>query len=239
MVNALFSGLAFLGVIVAILLQREELKLQREELAQTREELRRQGEALEAQVSAVGQQRFDSTFFQMISLHHQIVESVDVWYKRSHRGREGLDRMFSLVTDKMPDVGLPAEKPSDLQKQVQAIAAGYRQIYDALESEVGHYFRNLYRIVKFVDEGEVEHKATYTGILRAQLSTREMGLLFYNLFGPGFEKFLPLAERYDLLANLPVDLIQLNHLEIINRYRGATAGPDWKRLVLENPSDPT
>jgi hypothetical protein len=36
-VNALFSGLAFLGVIVAIILQRQELELQREELRASRE----------------------------------------------------------------------------------------------------------------------------------------------------------------------------------------------------------
>ncbi|MEN9677081.1 MAG: hypothetical protein RIS76_2977 [Verrucomicrobiota bacterium] len=39
--NALFSGLAFAGVIFAILLQRQELALQREELQETREEMRR------------------------------------------------------------------------------------------------------------------------------------------------------------------------------------------------------
>ena len=36
-VNALFSGLAFAGLIATLLYQKEELKLQREELAQTRE----------------------------------------------------------------------------------------------------------------------------------------------------------------------------------------------------------
>ena len=35
-INALFSGLAFLGVIIAILLQRKELKDQRKELELTR-----------------------------------------------------------------------------------------------------------------------------------------------------------------------------------------------------------
>lgn len=48
--NALFSGLAFAGLIYAILLQREELSLQRQELAETRQELRGQKEALEAQL---------------------------------------------------------------------------------------------------------------------------------------------------------------------------------------------
>jgi len=45
MTNALFSGLAFAGVIYAILLQQQELSLQREELRMTREELSKSASA--------------------------------------------------------------------------------------------------------------------------------------------------------------------------------------------------
>jgi hypothetical protein len=44
-VNALFSGLAFSGLILAILLQRDDLDLQRQELTLTRQELARTAEA--------------------------------------------------------------------------------------------------------------------------------------------------------------------------------------------------
>lgn len=40
-VNALFSGLAFCGIIITILLQSSELKLQREEIKENRAELER------------------------------------------------------------------------------------------------------------------------------------------------------------------------------------------------------
>src|ERR1017187_7417404 len=46
-INALFAGFAFVGVVIAILLQREELSLQRQELKDTREELRRAAVAQE------------------------------------------------------------------------------------------------------------------------------------------------------------------------------------------------
>lgn len=46
-INALFSGLAFCGIIYTILLQRKELRLQREELVHTREELKRSADAQE------------------------------------------------------------------------------------------------------------------------------------------------------------------------------------------------
>ena len=45
--NALFSGLAFAGLIYAILLQREDLALQRTELELTRQELQRTAAAQE------------------------------------------------------------------------------------------------------------------------------------------------------------------------------------------------
>lgn len=57
-VNALFSGLAFAGLIFTIILQKKELALQREELTQTREELKGQKEQLEEQNKTLKIQRF-------------------------------------------------------------------------------------------------------------------------------------------------------------------------------------
>jgi septal ring factor EnvC (AmiA/AmiB activator) len=45
MANALFSGFAFVGIVYAIFLQREELGLQRDELRMTREELSKSAES--------------------------------------------------------------------------------------------------------------------------------------------------------------------------------------------------
>ena len=55
-INTLFSGLAFVGVIYAIVLQKEELRLQRKELIWTREELQRTADAQEKAREALGAQ---------------------------------------------------------------------------------------------------------------------------------------------------------------------------------------
>lgn len=55
-VNALFSGLAFGGIILTILLQRQELALQREELQHTREELKRSADSQEESQKALKRQ---------------------------------------------------------------------------------------------------------------------------------------------------------------------------------------
>ncbi|MYF74887.1 MAG: hypothetical protein F4175_16395, partial [Gemmatimonadetes bacterium] len=68
-INALFSGLAFAGVICAILLQKKELELQRKELKDTRTEIRGQKETLQ-------KQNFESSFFQLLGLYNDIVGSL-------------------------------------------------------------------------------------------------------------------------------------------------------------------
>ena len=54
--NTLFSGLAFVGIIYTIFLQRKELALQRKELELTRQELKRTAEAQEKSEKALVKQ---------------------------------------------------------------------------------------------------------------------------------------------------------------------------------------
>ena len=66
-VNALFSGLAFAGVIYAVLLQRKELELQRNELELTRTELKRSADAAQKQVDLINGQRRREDLYRLIS----------------------------------------------------------------------------------------------------------------------------------------------------------------------------
>lgn len=74
----------------------------------------------------------------------------------------------------------------------------YENIYKEHEEQIGHYYRHLYRIIKFIQdehfsnnskENEKEKKK-YRGILRAQLSSMELLMLFYNVvYSEKGEKF--------------------------------------------------
>ena len=70
-VNALISAFAFAGVIVAIFIQRNELRLQRKDLGLQRNEFSTQNETLKLQ-------RFENTFFNMLSLQQQIVNDPQI-----------------------------------------------------------------------------------------------------------------------------------------------------------------
>ena len=74
-VNALFAGLAFLGVVYAILLQKEELALQRQELQMTRDELRRTATAQEEASAVLANQFHLASLTARISAYAALIQS--------------------------------------------------------------------------------------------------------------------------------------------------------------------
>lgn len=78
-------------------------------------------------------------------------------------------------------------------------------------SELHHYFRNMYYVVDYIDKASGisdTEKRFYASLFRAQLSSYEIVLLFYNgITAIGEEKFKRLIERYSLLRNLDLDLL--------------------------------
>ncbi len=245
-VNALFSGLALAGIVISILLQRKELGYQRDELRATRLEFEIQNKTLK-------NQRFENTFFNLLSLHHQIVDSIDFEYE----DLKGLNSMTAFL-DKNRVKQYTTLKGRDVFKYK------YEKLYDNLreceneneeqtiydlhysqsQTDFGHYFRNLYRIIKFIDktvfvtfnefEGYNKFGATdkivklherlnykaryeYVAIVRSQISDYELLWLFYNcLNSNGIDKFKPLIERYTFFKNLPVD--RLHNPKLVDSY---------------------
>jgi len=194
-VNALFSGLAFAGVIIALYLQKQELSLQREELEETREELKGQKEQLEQQNLTFKKQRFENTFFQLLQSHQYIVESVITFEKMSgetfeHKGTGFFKKIYSVFKkEKMNDLAFTI---LDEAVFLNALNKVYPQFFHNYHDQLGHYFTNLYNIVKFIDRSEIDDKKFYTNLLRAKLSNNELLLLFYNcLYKYGKDKFKP------------------------------------------------
>ena len=223
-INALFSGLAFAGLIVTLLYQKEELKLQREELAQTREELKGKREEFEEQNKTMKRQRFENTFFNMLSLQQEIVANLtydevehvidfgnplnrDVKHTL-YNGRSIFREMYLNLT-----VSIPGNHSYMGIKR--AIEANDYGIYSYISSTTrfDHYFRHLYRIYKYVDSTELiedNERYDYACIVRSQLSDYELVMLFYSGLTAGRDKFKPLIEKYSVLNNLRKELLAHN-----------------------------
>jgi len=222
-VNALFSGLAFATLIYTTWLQRDELALQRQELAETREELKGQKEELRGQNSTLALQRFENTFFAMLRTHAEIVNAM-----RATDGNSKIVESRSCFSEWYSALGQSHQRYAIYEpgKTEEALEAVYQNFYPQHQANLGHYFRHLYRIVKFVHDSSVENKSIYTGLIRSQLSAYEQVLLFYNCISSlGNKKFKPLVERYALLENMPQKLLISPELHL-NMYASTAYGED-------------
>jgi len=221
--NALFSGLAFWGVIYAILLQKSELVFQREELELTRGEVRGQKEQLAAQNRTLKQQRFENTFFSLLTLFSNIVDSLEI-IRAARLGdppsvfAKGRACFSLFATEFSGEYGKQQKAHEDWGHRTLC-ATAYDHFVNSRQAFVGHYFRTLYNIVKFIATSEVENKQMYMNILRAQLSSSELTLLFYNCISKyGSDKFRPLIEQFGLLENMDFSsLINQKHRELFNK----------------------
>lgn len=132
-INALFSGLAFAGLITTILLQRREL-------AETRE-------AFEQQVVNVDVQRFDSTFFQLVALHN------DITAKLSVLGQDGRNAFFAFNEQlRQADDDFPAylalsklERP-EVRNIIQARTISAECKLKLLEADIANITESLAKV---------------------------------------------------------------------------------------------
>ena len=229
-VNALFSGLAFAGLIYTIILQRHDLKLQRRdlhyqrrdlelnrkeleltrmELELTRQEMEEQTAEFEKQNETLKIQRFENTFFNMMSQFQEVVNNLKV--SKDFYGSQGRD-CFEKAYVKNEQIEQSFNDFDHLSMSSIILRDGLNG-YNRSETPkyFDHYFRLLYRILKFVNDSKVitdyNQKYEYTAMLRAMLSRYELVWLYYNGLSYGVQKLKPLIERYAMLNNLRSELL--------------------------------
>ncbi|OFY16575.1 MAG: hypothetical protein A2X02_05400 [Bacteroidetes bacterium GWF2_29_10] len=183
-------------------LQRDELKLQRDEMAKNTEELSGQKQQLEAQNKTMTKQSFENTFFQLLNVHSNIVNAMEL--RKSTNLKEIIAKgrdCFKLYWDTEEHSKLLTSLQTD-HKLGYSIKEGICNIH-VEDSNIRNYFCNLYHIIKFVENSDIEDKKTYINFIRAQLSNYELVFLFFNgLSDYGKARFKPLIEKYSLLKSI-------------------------------------
>ena len=196
--NALFTGLSFVGLIVTILLQRQDLK-------ETREEVINQNITLT-------RQRFEIIFFNLVSNHHQIVSDLR---SKDYTTKDGQKIYTYYVSREVfkQHIGYLLHNVAD---DIETFDFQYSKFYKNNGYEYAHYLKNLYQILKYVDiekfekqeHEDFEVKRKYIDIIWQQLSDSEIAIIFYhsahNKILPGFKS---LIEKYSLLEGVNDQLL--------------------------------
>jgi len=204
----------------------EALRQTREEMEKSREEMRRSADASFMQVKHIETQGFEGTFFELMRLRNEIVASFLMHENnalREFRGQPAAPphtgiKVFQELYDQYLRVVARVSGNHLDWGRLGVLRDAYSQFYLDNMEYLGHYFRVLYSMLKFVDRSNVANKKVYSDMLRSQLSSHELLLIFYNVFSDmGSEKMLPLVHRYNLLKHLPKDkLADSGDLELLN-----------------------
>lgn len=173
-VNALFSGLAFAGVVIAILLQREELSLQRQELAETRAEIAGQREEMELQNATLRAQLFESSFIQLLAQLRAVARTVLWVHHVSRPPSEGATALVAVAGVLERTVG-SAEDQGTSDAAASALAALESQGGYGLN--VGGYLTFAREMLVTVEQAPCESRERYRNLLRAQMSSAELSIL--------------------------------------------------------------
>lgn len=198
--NPILTFLTFVGLLITIVLQQREIHNGKEaakDLAIERKDERKLAES----------QRFETTFFQMLTLHNSLVNAMDLRTRTvkasavagmEWHGRDCFPRFYEHLKT--------AYKAAEKRKSPEPLREAYSVFWKQDQKDLAHYFRFLYNIIRVVDEAQVEKK-TYIRLLRAQISDYELLILFYNgMFEKG-RHFRPYIEKYALFDNLPEELL--------------------------------
>jgi len=190
--TSLFTGLAFAGVIISVILQTQELRDARDEFA-------KQTDTLSLQQKEMVVQSFDNKFFQMLNLFNKLIQSLehktDSYPSKTLLKREIFKYIKKHHFDKC------------IGHDIESFQRYFSNINNRYDTTFKYYFINLYQIIKYIDKNsEVdETPKEYTNIIRAQLSKDELILLFYNAIGVtefSGSKYKYLVEEYSFFEHL-------------------------------------
>lgn len=176
-VNALFSGLAFAGIIYTIQMQRKELALQRDELVLQRAEISKSTQELAGQKDLMATQQFDSTFFNLINLHNKVVENTSY---SSFKGKETFIAFYATYC----------------KDQVETtVRQRFRESYEASGDTFVNFTSSVFTIIDFVNNSHLskERKEQYIKFFKAQFSHYELIFL---------QSFCYFGNRQDLMMKL-------------------------------------
>lgn len=215
----------------ALIQQIKEFELQRVELSETREVFKEQSETLKIQ-------RFENTFFQLLNLYNEIISNLQLTVQSDVKEKRDVFSLSATILkntfknylnkyeyDEFGGYTLSDTVELNEFKEVEPyITAAYINFhYNTSSQKLSNYFRTVYHIFKFIYKSNLlddDNKQFYASIFRAQLSSDELFLIFYNSIQDnfGFPKMLFLMKRFEILENFDFGLITVfkYHFELFN-----------------------
>lgn len=190
--NPLLALLGFLALLYTIRLQLNELSLSRDELRLTRSELKRSASALEMQNASLERQRLSQAFFDLFEMYKSVVSEIEHGSGETRRtGKSALARKANGYS--------PYAYMTDSPWSIDSILKTHENQND----DLGSYYRIIYRILSFLSETGAPADF-FADMFRAQLTTAELHLLFFNCISDVGRPMQKFANQFEIFDNMPL-----------------------------------
>jgi hypothetical protein len=218
-VGSLWTLAGTLLFYAALADQRKDLESQKEVIAMQIRETMNQTQEFKKQNETATEQKNEGTFFQLLRFQNEIVTSIVLEIQavdfadgsttiQKIYGRKSFVEYYDTYK-RFFNTQFDTYAQGNLSNEViqLVIDTSYDQFYEEYQSDLGHYFRNIFNILKFIDGLPISYRTFLLSLLLAQLSNYELALLFYHgLMSPNKE-YKRLIEEYGILATVPDDEI--------------------------------
>jgi hypothetical protein len=178
-----FTGTIF--SIVGIILLFETLSLQRIESSESKD--------------VFIKQQFDNTFFELLKLHKENLQSFKTFdiYGEEKIGRE----FFIHQKEFLQNIFTPQ---TSISKNRKLAIEAYESIYANFEDSFSIYFKTLYQLYSFIEKSKIKgtEQASYSKILRAQLSSAELFFIRYNAMTETGKQSAHYVNLFNILKHL-------------------------------------
>lgn len=228
-ITSLFSGLAFTGMIVTILLQKEELSLQRNELSLTRKEFIEQKKIFRIQ-------SFNDSFYRLLDFRKKCLSEITIISdKANNTKKHSIDALKHLIDNFNESYDTTEFKGYGNSKGDKKLILQYKiglAIHDKIvTNRQGRYLGVLRSLFSLIDSelNSDEEKSMYWSLLADQMTAHEKIYLFLVIFYSNVDKELhDYVHHAKFFENQPAGLGLLVALRLMYEERYSTKLPNLK-----------
>lgn len=207
-----FIGALF--TIAGFILLYETFRLQRRESKATRKFLKLQ--------------QFENNFFQLFKRHNDIVSSMNIG-KEKRDSEGGLETRTIFYSGRECFDHLSAELCLKLKKyhsDKNLAKKEYNSFFRKLDLDLNHYYAQIKLLLKYLEFSVPDKNRIYVDIFKANLSGKELVLMFYYISFSEDEEFSVLINKYEILKNFDeTQLANASHFELLKK-QNATSGDE-------------
>lgn len=192
LLSSIFAFAALIALLYSVLLQSEELN-------ESTTQLEKSAQAFIDQNNLIQKQNFETTFFHLIELHNQITQGLYITIKNANlqiedfKGRQCFDRIVPLFNTMRYRHMTSGGRRDEPKVVYNLFLIKYSQLF-------GHYLKVITVILEFIDSSVLPayEKDFYAKILRSQLSSYELVLIYYDsCYGNEIQSSL--IQKYEII----------------------------------------